>query len=303
MTGRCGHHRVRRAAAGLVVAAVVTVATTCDRRGDLVLLLTADTEGAIRACATCSADIGLGDVSRRATAVARLRRDAPSALLVDAGNFLFGPDSIDSGGRIAIAAYNALGYDAVNLSYRDFRLGEAATVVLLKAARVPVVSANVLDDSSGRLIAAPYVVRPAGAVRVALLGVTDLPAGVAALGHIETQLTGVRVRPPVEALGEWLPKAEAASDRVVLLFYGSADVLSEITRRFGTRIAAIGVGNLRPAELPDRSNPPLVGAAQRGTDVTEAALGGDGRVAVTRFPIDQRYPADPNLLNVLRSIR
>jgi 2',3'-cyclic-nucleotide 2'-phosphodiesterase (5'-nucleotidase family) len=291
---------VRRPAARLVIAGSIAIGASCAR-GDVVLLFTADTEGRIHPCPSCSTVGGLGDIARRATAIGQLRRDQPASILVDAGNFLIGPDSIESGGRLIVAACDALRYDAVNLSYRDFRLGKAATVALLRTARFTPVSANVIDESTGRPVAAPFVVRRAGAVRVALVGVTELPSGVERLEHIATQLSGLRVRQPSEALAEWLPKARAESDMAVLLFYGSAEGLDAVRLKFGSQVAAILVGGLRPADLPDGTNPVLVAAGEGGIHVATVRLPAAGHAEVRQVPIDGRFPLDPRMLAVLKA--
>jgi hypothetical protein len=276
-------------------------ASTACGRGDVALLLTADTEGSLRGCESCSPSAGLGDMTRRATLVGTLRRDRLGLLLVDAGNALIGPDSIASGGRIIVAAYDTLGYDALNLSYRDFRLGKAATLALVRAARFSVVSANLLDETSERLVAAPFVVKRAGAIRVAFVGLTELPAGVGQLEHVRAQLAGLRVRPPIDALREWLPRAEGESDRVVLLFYGSANGLDAVSREFGARLAAILVGGLRPGDLPERANPPTAATTERGTHVASIDVPASGPATVVQFPVDGRYRRDPRMLDVLRT--
>jgi 2',3'-cyclic-nucleotide 2'-phosphodiesterase (5'-nucleotidase family) len=292
---------VRRPAARLVVAGSLAVGASCAR-GDVELLFTADTEGRIHACPSCSTVGGLGDIARRATAIGQLRRDQPVLILVDAGNFLFGPDSIESGGRVTVAACDALRYDAVNLSYRDFRLGKAVSVALLRTARFTPVSANVIDESTGRPVAAPFVVKRAGAVRVAFVGVTELPSGVERLDHIATQLEGLRVRPPAEALAEWLPKARAVSDTAVLLFYGSAEGLADVRLRFGEQVAAILVGGLRPADLPDQTNPPVVATGQGGTCVAAIRLPAAGHAEVRQITIDGRFPPERRMLDLLKTI-
>ncbi len=291
---------VRRAAFILVLSGLISAGAAC-RRADLVVVLTADTEGTVRACESCSTPGGLGDLPRRATAISDIRRSAGAVFVADAGNAFIGNDSIESGGSVIVAAYEAIGYDAVNLSFRDFRHGKATTVGLVRTAHFPVISANLQDEASGRLIAAPFVVRRAGTVRVAFVGVTELPAGVAALDHMREQLAGVRVRAPAEALTEWLPKASAESDLVMLLYYGSADGLHAVSRGFGTQVAAILVGGLRPSNLPERTTPPLAASAARGTEMTRVDFPSGGPVRVTRLPIDDRYQADPRMLDVLKT--
>src|SRR5512140_694124 len=101
-------------------------------------------------------------------------------MLLDAGNALIGRDSAASDGAVIVAAGNALAYDAANVSYRDFRFGKAETLAALKAATFPVVSANLLDAESGQPLFKPYIVKTVGGQqRVAIIGVTELPAAVA----------------------------------------------------------------------------------------------------------------------------
>jgi hypothetical protein len=290
--------RLTAAAAPLLVLSGLVAA---GGTGAVRLAFTADTEGATAACESCAAGGGLGDLPRRATLVAALRHERPGLLLVDSGNALFGPDSLATGGRNIVAAYNELGYDAVNLSYRDFRLGKAATTALTKAARFPFVSANLQDQASGRLLAAPYVVKRSAGARVALIGVTEIPASVAGLEHVRAQLAGVRVRPAREALDEWLPKARAESDRVVLLYYGSAAGLDAVSRRFGEQIAVVLVGGLRPGDLPDRTRPPTAATNERGAAVACIDVPASGPTAVVQFPVDGRYRRDPRMLDVLKT--
>src|SRR4051794_19360215 len=89
-------------------------------------LFTTHTEGHIAACESCPAGRGLGGLARRATLVAKLRQAAP-ALLLDGGNAFYGGDETAPSPQelapLVARAYARIGYDAVNLSYRDFRAG------------------------------------------------------------------------------------------------------------------------------------------------------------------------------------
>jgi 2',3'-cyclic-nucleotide 2'-phosphodiesterase (5'-nucleotidase family) len=285
---------------GFVLLALVATAAACGRR-DVDLLLTADTEGRVHACASCSTAGGLGDLARRAAAVGQLRNSRVSSLLIDAGNFLIGPDSLDSGGRVIVAAYGRLGYDAVNLSYRDFRLGKAATLALLRGAAFKAISANLIDEATGRTVVEPFLVKRTGRSRVALLGVTELPPGVGRLQHVAEQLAGLRVRPPADALAEWLPKARAVSDVTVLAFDGSAEGLAAVTSKFRGQLAAILVAGLRPADLPDRADPLVVAVDEGGTQIAAVLLPASGRAEVRQVPVDGRFQQDPGMLDLLRT--
>jgi 2',3'-cyclic-nucleotide 2'-phosphodiesterase (5'-nucleotidase family) len=188
---------------------------------------------------------------------------------VDAGNALFGAESLESQGWVIVAACQALGYDAVNLSYRDFRRGKAATLALLQDASFVVLSAYLLDADTGHLLVQPYVIKQVAGERIALIGLTQSPAGLAYLPHLQEQLTGIRIHSPLEAMSQWLPKAQAESDRVILLYYGTFTGLQPIRERFGNAFAAILVGGSRPEDLPKNVEPPVIATSARGRHVAD----------------------------------
>ncbi len=97
-------------AAALSAAAALLAAMPGAVQGSsgVTLLLSADTEGQVTPCATCSIQTAPGGLARRASLVAAWRARDPLLLLVDAGNAFIGTDSVASGGRIIVAAYAAL---------------------------------------------------------------------------------------------------------------------------------------------------------------------------------------------------
>jgi 2',3'-cyclic-nucleotide 2'-phosphodiesterase (5'-nucleotidase family) len=289
-------------AAVLSVAALLAAGLqSVQGSGGITLLLSADTEGQTRPCQTCSIQTAPGGMARRATLVGERRTSDPSLLLVDAGNAFLGADSVASGGGVIVAAYDALGYDAVNLSYRDFRLGKAQTLKMIRDARFGVVSCNLLDDATGRLVAKPYVVRHAGGERVAIVGVTERPKAGDVLPHLREQLAGVRVQPTLEALSAWLPKARREAGRAVLLFYGSAVGLDAVRQKFGGELAAILVGGMPSEVLPRDGRPPIVGAAEHGTRLAEVRLSADGRADVRQVDVDPTLRNDPRMESILKA--
>lgn len=240
-------------------------------------------------------------MERRAALIARLRSEEPSAILVDAGGALFGPDGIASGGRAIVRAFDALGYGAMNLSFRDFRRGKAATLAAIREAKFAVLSANLLDSGTGEPIARPYVVIEAGGEAVAILGVTEAPAGLDFLPHLKEQLSGIRFDPPVAALARWLPEVKARAGRAVLLYHGSAAALGSIVERFSGDFAAIFVGGMPAEHLPPAARPPLISTEENighgaGREVLArariAGAGAETRVEVSRFTLDPSLPAD-----------
>ena len=286
----------RTIAAAILLAAVALPA--CTARGDApAILLTADGEGHVTPCAACPHGAGQGGLSRRATLLARLRAQGP-VLLVDAGNSLFGADSAASGGRVIVAAYDALGYDAVNVSFRDFRHGRAATVDLLQRAKFVTLSANVLDEQSGEPLFRPYVVKQLAGRRVAVIGLTDVPPELDLLPHLREQLAGVRVRPPAEAVDEWLPKARAEADAVVVVYYGRG--LPALRAKLAGTGAVVLAGGVRPAEVGAAADVTVAAAEPHGRSVA-VVVPGAGRPGLAQELVTADLAADAKTAALLAS--
>jgi len=243
------------------------------------LLATGDTQGKISPCNTCGGERRLGGLARRATLVDDARAASPT-LLVDAGNALLGTESFASAGAVIAVAYEALCYDAVNLGYRDFRLGKQATLDALSVADIPAVSANLYHAGGEERLFAPFVVVERGGRNWAFVGVTEPPANWRDIPHLARQLDGVHVHPAREALSAVLPDAGAASDEVVLLHYGSAVGARRLADEFvGTSVlCVVTAGDLPIAEWP------VVSTYEQGKRLTRLVLGPEG-VAV-EVPID-----------------
>ena len=106
---------------------------------------------------------------------------------------------------------------------------------------------------------------------------------------MKEQLAGIRIQPPVDALARWLPKAKAESDRVILLYFGSASGLDPIREKFGGDLAAILVGGIRPESLPSDGQPPMVGTSNHGRHLAEVLITGAGpqtKVEVKQLAIE-----------------
>ena len=226
-------------------------------------------------------------------------RTGGDLLLLDAGNFLFGSESADSKGKVIVAAYDALAYDAVNLSYRDFRMGKAQTLDLLKDAKFASVSANLLDDANGQPLVRPYIVKKLGEKRIAVLGVCEAPPGMQYLPTLKQQLAGLRVRASDEAIAEWLPKAKAEADQVVVLYYGSARGLAQISDKWQADIWAIGVGGIT-SDLPTNgAGPAIIVAEEHGKSLGRLPLAAGSHP--DQLDISPAIEADPKMLALVAS--
>lgn len=267
------------------------------------VVLTADTEGHLDACRSCRGPIGLGGLARRATAIQRLRAKGP-VLMLDAGNAAFGGQTVASRGGGIIAAYDAIGYDVINVCYRDFRFGKEQSIQLMATAHCAVVSANVLDANTGEPLFRPFAVKTLAGRRIAVIGLTEPPADLQVLPQLQRQLSGVRIDSPGAALAKWLPKASAESDTVILLFYGSPAALAQINPTRLRHCSLILLGDARPEELaPGAGSMACFAAEQHGRSITVIPLSDDRPGNALHIQLDSSIPTDKTVEAVIEKYR
>jgi 2',3'-cyclic-nucleotide 2'-phosphodiesterase (5'-nucleotidase family) len=121
----------------------------------------------------------MGGLSRKYTAV-RSIKDSENIdhLLIDSGNLLFStPKKSAINSRVMATAktianiYHEMNYDAVNIGLNDLAAGIR---FLKKLEFLPWVSAN-LYDNSGKNIFKPYILKPDGKLKYAIVGLSPPP--------------------------------------------------------------------------------------------------------------------------------
>lgn len=176
-------------------------------------------------------------LSAAAELIEAARAEAPNALLFDNGDFLQGTPlgdflAQDRGlapgeAHPAIAAMNALGYDAITLGNHEFNYGLDFLMRAMADASFPVVSANLAKrlgagPRADRLLMAPYalldrmVVDARGQTHPIRIGVIGLaPPQVVDWDrhHLHGRLQG---RDMIEAARAWVPEMREAGAEVVL---------------------------------------------------------------------------------------
>ena len=258
----------------LLTATLLLVVSARAEVDPLPVVLSADTEGHVGPCDSCPHQRKLGGLARRATLVAQLRRRHRNLLLVDAGNVLFGRDSLTSHGRVMADAYRVLGYDAINLSYQDFRLGKQITLRSIEQFNLPVVSANLLDAETGQPLVRRFILQSVAGRQVAVIGLTQRPAALDRLPHLQRQLAGLKILDPVTALEPVLTEVhERGADQVLVLYHGSALGLRRLLDRFSTRVQAILVGGCPAHLVPDSRHPIIATASEHGASLTLVQVG------------------------------
>ena len=114
---------------------------------------------------------GRGGFARLATAVRRERAGSSACLYLNAGDLVQGtPVSTIYKGLPVYEIANLFGIDAATLGNHEFDYGWQMIPKFLRAARYPIVAANVEDASGKRLTDHAYVILKAGGLRVAVIG-------------------------------------------------------------------------------------------------------------------------------------
>lgn len=170
-------------------------------------------------------------------------------LLLDTGDALVGgkrhgrttPGDLTNG-EVVVAAMNAMAYDAMALGPYELSLEPEALAERLASAEFAVVSANAYR-TDGRRIVAPFVVRPVGDHRVAIVGLTRPP---------EDDVPGARVRDPRDELVRVLPDVLSQAGTVVVITNMEFEQASELLRDVPGLDLVVAA---RPFRLPDRAVP------------------------------------------------
>lgn len=268
------------------VAAILLL--TAAAPGAEVALLTADGEGHTRPCESCPTEVGLGGLARRVTLIRQRRAAEADLVLVEAGNFLCGSETVADQGRRLVRGYAALRYDAVNVSYRDLGFGKSAAVASL--APLPAISANLVDASTGEPLFKPYVVVKKAGVRIGIIGLSEAPPDVAELPRVQAQLKGVRIDPPLAALDRVLPGVLAQVDRVVVAYYGSASGVEALREHLNGRPITVLVGGCRVEAAAGL--PRVIGvASQHGKYVAQVSLA-PSEPDAHQWPVAPAIPED-----------
>jgi hypothetical protein len=211
------------------------------------LLLVTDLEGYLEPCGCQSRP--LGGIDKLATALAEARRGGVPTVFAHAGSLFF--DGLATAGSLSdtqdrwkaetlASVLGRLGLDASTLGARDGAKGLEVLAALAARAPFPLVTGEAA--LGGERGAAGFVVRPAGGLRVGLVGVAeDGPAGAAPPGVARPAPDDRAAVAHASAAPEESDTLQQARARVAAARAAGADVvvvLASATRRTARAIAA-----------------------------------------------------------------
>ena len=161
---------------------ILLLASCTPKKQQLLILCTNDSHSQVEAVN------GKGGFAARADLVDSLRKIYPLNLLLDAGDMVQGTPYFNLyHGRMEIAAYNRLGYDAVTLGNHEFDMGLDTLAMFLKLASFPIVSCNY--DVRGTVLEGlikPYTVFNKGGLKVAVIGFGVSPKSLISPSNFES---------------------------------------------------------------------------------------------------------------------
>jgi hypothetical protein len=144
-------------------------------------------------------------------------QETPYVLYLDGGSFLTRAQYEEAGliDAMSVKGMIEMNCAATTIGSYDLFKGLDYYRSLIADTALPVVSANVYDESTGELVVLPYVVAERAGLSFAITGVLDPEADIRTSRDVES--LGATIEDPKESLAAILPEMEEKADFLVLL--------------------------------------------------------------------------------------
>ena len=211
---------------------------------DLPVYFTCDTRGRLEPCGCFAGQFG--GLTRLKTV---LDADArTNSLRVDVGDAIGGREDFDRiEYRHLLRAFAAMNYDALNVGHREAQLTAAQLREFKTSSPVPILSANLRDKASGKLIFDASRIVERGGYRIALVGVLD-PHGLVDLGE------GLVVDEMESAITRAIAEVRGKADFIVLLAFTDEATLTRLAQQFYEVPVILGGKVSQPSQELKREN-------------------------------------------------
>ncbi len=224
---------------------------------------------------------------------------------MDAGSFLtrraHAREMVDDTNLTCMAR---IGYAAVTIGNYDLYQGTEYLLDRIEGKNVPLVSANVLDESTGELLVEPYVIVERAGVKFAITGV--LSAQQKPRTDREIKAKGVTVTNPVASLEELVPSLREQADFVIVLsqlgLTQSKDLPLQIP---GIDFIVVGAHSTHAAKPYEVEGTVFLQPGQRGQYMSDYRLSFDEASAYLGYSgaaviLDDTVPADASIALTLK---
>lgn len=195
---------------------------------------------------------GTGGFARLATAVRREKMNCAACLYLNAGDLVQGtPVSTLFHGIPVYEIANLLGFDASTLGNHEFDYGWRRVQEFGRIAHFPVLSANVVDANGKSITSQPYIIKSAGGIRVAIIGVV---LGDLVRNFVSPPEVGPwNVLPVLDTVRKYARELRDRSDLVVVLGHiHDKEEVAEILKQI-PEVSAVVAGHTHEA-YPEMMN-------------------------------------------------
>lgn len=216
---------------------------------ELPVYFTCDVDGRLEPCGCFSGQFG--GLTRLKTV---LDAEAPAnALRLDVGDSIAGHEDYDLiQYRYVLRAFADLKYDAVNIGRREAQLSAVQLEELKRTSPVPILSANLISQTTKKPVFDSYRVLQRNGFRIAIIGVLDprnlndeLGAGLA-VGDMESALT------------RCLDEVRTKADIFILLAFTDEATLARLAQQFYEFQVILGGKVSQPAQELRKENRSLI---------------------------------------------
>ena len=266
----------------------------------LTLFFTGDTRGRLVPCGCFTGQYG--GLTRLKTALDRGANT--NTIKVDVGDAIAGPEDFNViQYRYILQAYQGMGYDALNLGQREAQLSAPQLRELKASATVPLLSANLLDQQTGRPIFDGSRIITRGGFKIALIGVLD-PRGLA-----ESLGDGLAVDKMETTLSKLLPTLRDKADIFILLAFTDETTLAKLAQEFYEFDLILGGKVSQPSQRLAKENRSVIlfiTNESRALGALRAQILGRGKLSVTEFQmlmLNDRIPEHPEVLALAERYR
>lgn len=214
-------------------------------------------------------DKTIGGLDRLAAEIEKARAEVKpeNVVLLDAGDTI-GDTALaaETEGRAIIAAMNLMRYDAMAIGNHEPDFTAAKLLERINEAEFPVLAANILGKTNGKLFTKPYVIKSIGGLRVGILG----------LAYPNTPLTTARknvenltFRDAVETAREYVPQLRGEGAEIVIAvthlgLNADKDLAEKVA---GIDVIVGGHSHNRMTEALRVGNTLIVQAGAHGSDI------------------------------------
>jgi 2',3'-cyclic-nucleotide 2'-phosphodiesterase (5'-nucleotidase family) len=123
-------------------------------------------------------------------------------------------EAVTQKARLIIDCFNLMGYDAVAIGDDDLSLGKNFLLELARKAKFPILSSNLFDEESNKLLFQPYVIKEMDGLRI---GIFSLLAPDTFTSPSDPRKKGLIIQDPIETARATVKQLSSQTDFIILL--------------------------------------------------------------------------------------